>query len=73
MKMMVWAVTGMALFRSHSMSQLVLHLDILLPGKRPFVVPDSVVQTRQRLGEDVIRLMFGRTRQRWFEKRRVAC
>ena len=34
MEMMVWAVTGMALFRSHSMTQLVSHLDILLPGKK---------------------------------------
>jgi len=68
MEMMVWAVTGMALFRSHSMTQLVSHMDILLPGKRPFVAPSAVVQARQRLGEDVIRLMFEKTRQLWFEK-----
>lgn len=68
MEMMVWAVTGMALFRSHSMSQLVSHMDILLPGNRPFVAPSAVVQARQRLGEDVIRLMFEKTRQLWFEK-----
>lgn len=68
MEMMVWAVTGMALFRSHSMSQLVSHMDILLPGNRPFVAPSAVVQARQRLGEDVIRLMFEKTRQFWFEK-----
>jgi hypothetical protein len=68
MEMMVWAVTGMALFRSHSMRHLVSHLDILLPGKRPFVAPSAVVQARQRLGEDVIRLMFEKTSQLWFEK-----
>ncbi|SCB82764.1 Transposase DDE domain-containing protein [Kosakonia oryziphila] len=68
MEMMVWAVTGMALFRSHSMSQLVSHMNILLPGNRPFVAPGAVVQARQRLGEDVIRLMFEKTRQLWFEK-----
>lgn len=50
MEMMVWAVTGMTLFRSLSMNQLVSHLDILLPGKRPFVAPGAVVQARQRLG-----------------------
>ncbi len=61
MEMMVWAVTGMALFRSHSMSQLVFHMDILLPGNRPFVAPSAVVQARQRLGKDVIRLMFDKT------------
>lgn len=68
MEMMVWAVTGMALFRSHSMNQIVSHLDILLPGKRPFVAPSAVVQARQRLGEDVVRLMFEKTRQLWFDK-----
>lgn len=68
MEMMVWAVTGMTLFRSLSMNQMVSHLDILLPGKRPFVVPSAVVQARQRLGADVIRLVFEKTRQLWFEK-----
>ncbi|HHH2713519.1 TPA: IS4 family transposase, partial [Citrobacter farmeri] len=68
MEMMVWAVTGMTLFRSLSMSQLVSHLDIILPGKRPFVAPSAVVQARQRLGADVIRLVFEKTRQLWFEK-----
>lgn len=68
MDMMVWAVTGMALFRSLSMNQLVSHLDILLPGKRPFVVPSAVVQARQRLGADVIQKVFEKTRQLWFEK-----
>ncbi|KHT36931.1 IS4 family transposase [Pectobacterium carotovorum] len=68
MEMMVWAVTGMTLFRSLSMNQIVSHLDILLPGKRPFVVPSAVVQARQRLGVDAIRLVFEKTRQLWFEK-----
>ena len=68
MEMMVWAITGMTLFRSLSMNQLVSHLDILLPGKRPFVAPSAVVQARQRLGEDVVRLVFEKTRQLWFEK-----
>ncbi len=62
MEMMVWAVTGMALFRSLSMNQIVSHLDILLPGKRPFVAPSAVVQARQRLEADVIRLVFEKTR-----------
>lgn len=68
MEMMVWAVAGMSLFRSFSMNQLVSHLDIMLPGKRPFVAPSAVVQARQRLGEDVVRLVFEKTRQLWFEK-----
>ncbi|WP_234910636.1 IS4 family transposase, partial [Pectobacterium carotovorum] len=68
MEMMVWAVTGMTLFRSLSMNQIVSHLDILLPGKRPFVAPSAVVQARQRLGVNAIRLVFEKTRQLWFEK-----
>lgn len=68
MEMMVWAITGMALFRAHSMNQIVYHLDILLPGKRPFVTPSAVVQARQRFGEDIMRRMFEKTRQLWFDK-----
>lgn len=68
MEMMVWAITGTTLFRSLSMNQLVSHLDILLRGKPPFVIPSAVVQARQRLGADVIRRVFEKTRQLWFEK-----
>ncbi|EAA7286054.1 IS4 family transposase [Salmonella enterica subsp. enterica] len=68
MEMMVWAVTGMTLFRSLSMAHLVSHLDILLPGKRPFVAPSAVVQARQRLGAEPIRNVFEKTCQLWFEK-----
>lgn len=57
MEMMVWAITGMVLFHSHSMSQIVSHMDILLPGHRSFVAPSAVVQARQRLGENILRLM----------------
>ncbi|WP_458312416.1 transposase domain-containing protein, partial [Providencia sp. CRPN14132] len=65
MEMMVWAVTGMSLFRSLSMAQLVSHLDIVLPGNRPFVAPSAVVQARQRLGEDAVRKVFEKTSQLW--------
>lgn len=58
MDFMVWAVVGMALFRDKSMHQLVSHLDLMLPGKRPYVAPSAVVQARQRLGSAVIKLMF---------------
>ncbi|WP_420911395.1 transposase domain-containing protein [Tatumella saanichensis] len=56
--MMVWAVTGMALFRSPSMNQLVSHLDIVLPGKRSFVAPRAVMRARQRLGAEAVHLIF---------------
>ena len=51
LEMMVWSVVGMALYRHIPMGQIVNQLDILLPGKRPFVAPSAVVQARQRLGE----------------------
>jgi hypothetical protein len=68
MEMMVWAITGMSLFRSLSMNQIVSHLDIVLPGKRPFVATSAVVQARKRLGEEVVRRVFEKSRQLWFDK-----
>lgn len=61
--MMVWAVTSMALFRSLSRNQLVSHLDIVFPGKRSYVIPSAVVQARQRLGAEAVRLVFEKNRQ----------
>ena len=55
----------MALFRHLPMSQIVNQLDILLPGKRPFVAPSAVVQARQRLGEAPVREVFEQTQALW--------
>lgn len=68
MDLMVWTVVGMALFRDMSMRQIVSHLDLMLPGQRPYVAPSAVVQARQRLGSDVVKLMFERTNALWFDK-----
>lgn len=65
LEMMVWSVVGMALFRHVPMAQLVNQLDILLPGKRPFVAPSAVVQARQRLGEAPVREVFEQTQALW--------
>jgi len=43
--MMVCVVTGMVLFRSHSMNQHLSHLDILLPGLRLYVAGSAVVRS----------------------------
>ncbi|MFU7507237.1 transposase domain-containing protein, partial [Vibrio cholerae] len=37
MELMVWSIVGMSLYRHLSMSKVVSQLDILLPGKKPFV------------------------------------
>ena len=65
LEMMVWSVVGMALYRHLPMSQIVNQLDILLPGKRPFVAPSAVVQARQRLGEAAVREVFEQTQALW--------
>lgn len=50
------------------MSDIVNQLDIMLPGKRPFVAPSAVVQARQRLGAEVVKHIFNQTQQLWHEK-----
>jgi len=50
------------------MSDIVNKLDILLPGKPPFVVPSAVIQVRQRLGSDAIKRIFEQTQSLWQAK-----
>ncbi|PMG77487.1 transposase [Vibrio breoganii] len=68
MEMMVWSVVGMSLYRHLSMEKVVSKLDILLPGKRPFVAPSAVIQARQRLGSDVMKSVFTQTQKLWNDK-----
>jgi IS4 transposase len=63
--LVVWSIVGMALFRHIPMGQVVNQLDIVLPGKRPFVAPSAVVQARQRLGSDAVRRVFEQTQALW--------
>ncbi|GAA5215583.1 hypothetical protein GCM10025776_12720 [Corallincola platygyrae] len=67
LEMMVWTVVGAALFRHMPMSQVVNQLDILLPGKKPFVAPSAVTQGRQRLGEKAVQKVFEQTQALWHE------
>lgn len=68
MEQMVWAVLGMALFRNMSIKQLVTQLDILLPGKAPYVAPSAITQARQRLGYEAIEHIFNLTAGHWNEQ-----
>ena len=68
LEMMVWSIVGMSIFRHLPMSDIVNQLDIMLPGKRPFVAPSAVVQARQRLGADVVKRVFEQTQMLWHEK-----
>ena len=65
---LVWCIIGMALFRRMSAWDVVNHMDIMLPGKRPLVAPSAVVQGRQRLGSEAVREVFALTQQRWHEE-----
>ncbi len=58
----------MSLYRHLSMEKVVSHLDILLPGKKPFVAPSAVIQARKRLGSDVMKTVFNQTQQLWQSK-----
>lgn len=68
LEMMVWSIIGMSMFRQLPMSDIVNQLDIMLPGKRPFVTPSAVVQARQRLGSEVVKRIFEQTQQLWQDK-----
>ena len=68
MEMMIWSVLGMSLYRHLSMDKVVSQLDILLPGKKPFVAPSAVIQARKRLGSDVMKTVFNQTQQLWQSK-----
>lgn len=68
MEMMVWSVLGMSLYRHLSMDKVVSQLDVLLPGKKPFVAPSAVIQARKRLGSEVMKTVFNQTQQLWQSK-----
>lgn len=58
----------MSIFKHLPMSDIVNQLNIMLPGKRPFVTPSAVVKARQRLGADVVKRIFNQTQQLWHDK-----
>ena len=67
MEMMIWCVIGMALYRHRPINDIVNQLDIVLPGKRPFVAPSAVVQARQKLGEEAVQKTFEQTQVLWHQ------
>lgn len=62
----VWLVIGMCIFRDLSMRELVATMDLALPGSRGIrVAPSSIVQARERLGDEPLRWLFERTGATW--------
>lgn len=68
MDAMIWAVIGMALFRTESVRQLINKLDIVLPQEVNYVARSAVTQARKKLGSDVVRDVFHRTARTWHER-----
>ncbi|TVN42695.1 IS4 family transposase, partial [Vibrio cholerae] len=58
MELMVWSIVGMSLYRHLSMSKVVSQLDILLPGKKPFVAPSAIIHARKKLGHEPVEAVF---------------
>jgi len=62
----VWLVLGLALYRDWSISRVVNHLHLALPGESGRgVVPSASIQARARLGEEPMRWLFERCAQSW--------
>jgi Insertion element 4 transposase N-terminal/Transposase DDE domain len=62
----IWLVIGMCLFRDLSLKELVATLDLALPGSRGVrVAPSSIVQAKQRLGDEPLRWLFERLATAW--------
>jgi hypothetical protein len=62
----VWLVLGMALYRNWSISRVVAHLHLALPGETGRgVAPSAPVQARARLGEEPMRWLFERCAKSW--------
>lgn len=62
----VWLVIGMCIFRDLSMRELVATMDLALPGSRGIrVAPSSIMQARERLGDEPLRWLFERMATAW--------
>jgi hypothetical protein len=62
----IWLVIGMCIFRDLSMRELVATMDLALPGSRGVrVAPSSIVQARERLGDEPLRWLFERVAEAW--------
>ncbi len=62
----IWLVLGMGIMRDQPLTEIVAAMDLALPGKRGVrVAPSTIVQARERLGDDPIRWLFERTAPTW--------
>ncbi len=65
---MVWLLIGMAIYNDKSMADIVNTMDIVNSVGKPFVAPSAVIQRRQSLREDAVRLLFEKTQAHWHQQ-----
>lgn len=66
----VWLVVGMALFRDRSIQEVVRHLNLVLPDEdkpdgRGTVTGSAIVQARDRVGPELLSMLFAETAAAW--------
>jgi hypothetical protein len=62
----VWLVIGMCIMRDEPLTEICAAMDLALPGSRGVrVAPSSIVQARDRLGDDAIKWLYERTAREW--------
>jgi hypothetical protein len=68
MEQVMWLVIGIALYRDRPIQEVVHRLDLVLPdkeGHRRQVAKGAIPPARERLGEEPLRALFGRTARQW--------
>ncbi len=62
----VWLVIALALYRHHSIAEVVADLDLALPGmEERFVTASAITQARQRLGAEPLQWLFETSAKAW--------
>ena len=63
----IWLVLGMALLRDRPIAEVASKLELALPKRNgeTAIAPSSIVQARQRVGEEPLRWLFERCSNKW--------
>ena len=68
----VWLVIALAIYRHHSVQQVLSDLDLSLPGlSLPLVSDSAVTQARSRLGAEPLKWVFEKCAAAWAEQHRA--
>jgi hypothetical protein len=61
----VWLVIAMAVFRHLSITDIVEHLQLVLPGSKKRLAPSGLAQRRAKLGAEPIKWLFEKCAGKW--------